>query len=93
MATINTPNLVSFFFKGFLKSKVFVKAPNLSATFLIWDLWDGDLLAFNGPWRHYLTLRDFLERIGCSKNVILYIRDFKVCTDFASIPSLLILAH
>ncbi|KAK9907065.1 hypothetical protein M0R45_002481 [Rubus argutus] len=77
MATINTPNLVSFFFKGFLKSKVFVKAPNLSATFLIWDLWDGDLLALNGPWRHYLTLRDFLERIGCSKNVILYIRDFK----------------
>ncbi|KAL6201012.1 hypothetical protein ACLB2K_024727 [Fragaria x ananassa] len=30
-ATINTPNLVSFSFKGFSKSKILVKAPNLKA--------------------------------------------------------------
>ncbi|KAK9907062.1 hypothetical protein M0R45_002478 [Rubus argutus] len=77
-ATINTPNLVSFIFKEFLKSKVFVKATNLrEAGILIWDLWDGDLLAFNEPWRHFITLRDFLEKFGFSEKVTLYIREFK----------------
>ncbi|KAM5588626.1 hypothetical protein ABKV19_006871 [Rosa sericea] len=77
-ATINTPNLFGLIFQGFLKSKVSVKAPNLTAAgIVLWELWDGELLAFNGPWKHFLTLRNFFENIGCPKDVTIHIRNVK----------------
>nr|XP_011459960.1 PREDICTED: F-box/FBD/LRR-repeat protein At5g22700-like isoform X2 [Fragaria vesca subsp. vesca] len=73
-ATINTPNLVTFSFEGFSKSKILVKAPNLKVTRVFLD---EEVLGFNGPFRYFPTLRDFLEHIGFSKRVVLYINDFK----------------
>ncbi|XP_004295252.1 PREDICTED: putative FBD-associated F-box protein At5g22720 [Fragaria vesca subsp. vesca] len=76
--TINTPNLVTFGFEGFSKSKILVKAPNLKVTrVFLSELRDRDVLGFNGSFRHFSTLRDFLENIGFSKRIVLYVRNYK----------------
>ncbi|KAM1010408.1 hypothetical protein ACFX2C_045892 [Malus domestica] len=72
-ATITAPNLVSFDFSGYLKSKISLKAPSLRETTIsLNEFWDEDNLlnAFNGPWKYSPTLADFLKEFACSKNVI-----------------------
>ncbi|KAK9942538.1 hypothetical protein M0R45_008199 [Rubus argutus] len=75
-ATINTPNLVDFDFRGYIKSRVSISASDLLMTRLILE--DKKFSTFNGPWKHFATMRDFLKSFGCSKSITLSILDFKV---------------
>ncbi|KAM1822161.1 hypothetical protein ACFX1X_024606 [Malus domestica] len=79
-ATITAPNLVSFDFSGYLKSKVSLIAPSLRETTIsLNEFWDEDLLnAFNGPWKYFPTLADLLKEFSCSENVTLIACNFKV---------------
>ncbi|KAM2907448.1 hypothetical protein COP2_047087 [Malus domestica] len=80
-ATITAPNLVSFDFSGYLKSKISLKAPSLRETTIsLNEFWDEDNLlnAFNGPWKYFPTLADFLKEFACSKNVTLIVCNCKV---------------
>ncbi|CAN6574094.1 unnamed protein product [Malus baccata var. baccata] len=80
-ATITAPNLVSFDFSGYLKSKISLKAPSLRETTIsLNEFWDEDNLlnAFNGPWKYFPTLADFLKEFACSENVTLIVCNCKV---------------
>ncbi|KAM2890158.1 hypothetical protein COP2_008619 [Malus domestica] len=95
-ATINTPNLNSVHFIGYLTSKISLKAPNLcKATILLWDFWDVQFpTAFNGAWKHLPVLARFLKEFGRSKNLDLIVADFKNVifpTEFRSTSSCAIL--
>ncbi|PRQ23808.1 hypothetical protein RchiOBHm_Chr6g0265471 [Rosa chinensis] len=74
-ARINTPSLGHFDFQGYIKSRVCLSAPHLLMARIIIE--DKQFSTFNGPWKHFSTLRDFLESFGCSKNITLSICDFK----------------
>ncbi|XP_062024841.1 uncharacterized protein LOC133740924 isoform X3 [Rosa rugosa] len=68
--SFHTPNLESFEFSGYLKTKVhFVDAPSklLKATIRVWE----------ASWHieFYSAMRDFLESFNCSKKVKLHIED------------------
>ncbi|XP_068340494.1 F-box protein At4g09920-like [Pyrus communis] len=78
-ATINTPNLNSLYFIGYLTAKISLKAPNLwEATILLLDFWDIQFLtAFIGPWKHLPLLAGFLKEFGRSKNLDLIVADLK----------------
>ncbi|PQQ16113.1 putative F-box/LRR-repeat protein [Prunus yedoensis var. nudiflora] len=78
-ATIDTPNLVSFYFNGYVSySNFHVKAPNLKvASIRLLDHWDEELSTIDRPWKHFPTLRDFLKEFGCSKELTLLADEFK----------------
>ncbi|PRQ48654.1 putative F-box domain, leucine-rich repeat domain, L domain-containing protein [Rosa chinensis] len=77
--TIDAPLLDSITFKGYLSSKLSLKAPNLSMTrIVLFDKWDSEAATFNSrPWNHFTTLSNFLEEFGSSKTLDLYVSDFK----------------
>ncbi|CAL9007496.1 unnamed protein product, partial [Prunus brigantina] len=79
-ATIDTPYLISFQFKGYVSySNFHVKAPNLVvACIRLLDHWDEELSTIDRPWKHFPTLRDFLKEFGCSKQLYLIARESKV---------------
>ncbi|CAL2242055.1 unnamed protein product [Prunus armeniaca] len=78
-ATIDTPNLYSFHFNGYVSySNFHVKAPNLEvACIQLLDHWDEELSTIARPWKHFPTLRDFLKEFGCSKLVYLLANETK----------------
>ncbi|XP_020413009.1 putative F-box/FBD/LRR-repeat protein At5g22610 [Prunus persica] len=78
-ATIDTPNLLSLQFNGYVSySKVCVKAPNLrGASIALWDVWDEELCTIDGPWKHFPALRDFLKEFGFLESLLLSVPDFK----------------
>ncbi|XP_021826613.1 F-box/FBD/LRR-repeat protein At2g04230-like [Prunus avium] len=78
-ATIDTPNLLSLQFNGYVSySKVCVKAPNLrAASIALWDVWDEELCTIDGPWKHFPALRDFLKEFGFLESLLLSVPNFK----------------
>ncbi|KAM1108863.1 hypothetical protein ACFX19_008447 [Malus domestica] len=95
-ATINTPNLNSVHFIGYLMSKISLKAPNLCKdTILLCDFWDVQFpTAFNGARKHLPVLAGFFKEFGRSKNLDLIVAAFKNVifpTEFRSASSCAIL--
>ncbi|KAM5581751.1 hypothetical protein ABKV19_010803 [Rosa sericea] len=75
---IDAPNLDYFGFEGYLKSKFSLKAPKLTmARIILWDIWGGESSSFDQPWKHFPKLTDFLKEFGSSKEMILFLHDFK----------------
>ncbi|CAL2279085.1 unnamed protein product [Prunus armeniaca] len=74
-ATINTPNLNSFDFSGYLMANVSMAPLKYlsDATLILLDHIRGP--TFSLPLNHFFTLRDYLEHFDCSKKLKLYIHD------------------
>ncbi|KAI5314603.1 hypothetical protein L3X38_043779 [Prunus dulcis] len=74
-ATINTPNLHSFDFSGYLMANVSMAPLKFlsDATLILLDHIRGP--TFSLPLNHFSTLRDYLEHFECSKKLKLYIHD------------------
>ncbi|KAL6560383.1 hypothetical protein OROGR_003942 [Orobanche gracilis] len=68
--SFRTPNLVSFEFSGYLKTKIhFVEAPSslLSSTIRVWET--------SWPVEYYSALRHFLDSFDCSEKVKIHVQD------------------
>ncbi|KAL6270408.1 hypothetical protein ACE6H2_027319 [Prunus campanulata] len=74
-AIINTPNLHSFDFSGYLMANVSMAPLKYlsDATLILLDHIRGP--TFSLPLNHFSTLRDYLEHFDCSKKLKLYIHD------------------
>ncbi|KAL6557264.1 hypothetical protein OROMI_017614 [Orobanche minor] len=68
--SFSTPNLVSFEFSGYLKTKIhFVEAPSslLRSTIRVWET--------SFPVEYYSALRYFLDSFDCSEKVKIHVQD------------------